>query len=96
MPLRTVSNDELWVMSSPLNTILPRRGGVKPTIELTSVVLPTPLRPKQTENLALLELERQSLQDVGVAVVGVDVLNFQDRHVLSLSPGRFPGPSGCS
>src|SRR3954454_18028365 len=35
---------------------------------------------EQTENLALLELERQSLQDVGVAVVGVNVLNFEDRH----------------
>ena len=96
MPLRTVSNDELRVMSSPLNTILPRRGGVKPTIELTSVVLPTPLRPEQAENLALLELQRQSLQDVGVAVIGVNVLDFEDRAWLSLFPGRFPGPSGCS
>ena len=96
MPLRTVSKDELWVMSAPLNTILPRRGGVKPTIELTSVVLPTPLRPKQAQNLALLELERQSLQDVGVAVIGMDVLNFEDAPWISPSPDRFPGPSGCS
>jgi len=44
MPLRTVSNEALRVMSSPLNTTLPRRGGLNPTIEFTSVDLPTPLR----------------------------------------------------
>ena len=55
MPLRTVSNDELWVMSAPLNTILPRRGGVKPTIELTSVVFADAVAAEQAENLALLE-----------------------------------------
>ncbi len=83
-------------MSAPLNTILPRRGGLKPTIEFTSVVLPTPLRPSKPEDLSLLELQRQPLQDVGVAVIGVDVLDFQNGHGLSRSRDRFPGPSGCS
>ena len=94
-------------MSAPLNTILPRRGGLKPTIELTSVVLPTPLRPSRPRIWPCSSLQRQSLQDVGVAVVGVDVLDFQDRHG-STGPqidflhflaargfarsARFPGP----
>ena len=71
-------------MSSPLKMTLPRRGGLKPTIELTSVVLPTPLRPEQPEDLALLELQRQALEDVGVSIVGVDVLDFDDRHDQSV------------
>src|SRR5260221_8539 len=39
MPLRTVSNDAFLVMSSPLNTTLPRRGGLEPAIEFTSRVV---------------------------------------------------------
>src|SRR4029079_19110836 len=36
---------------------------------------------QKAKNLALLELERQSLQDVGFAVIGVNVLNFENaRH----------------
>src|SRR5438270_922528 len=35
MPLRTVSNEDAAVMSTPLKTILPRRGRLKPTIEFT-------------------------------------------------------------
>jgi hypothetical protein len=33
------------VMSRSLNVTRPRRGGVKPTMERMSVVLPMPLRP---------------------------------------------------
>jgi hypothetical protein len=47
MPPRTVSNEEIRVTSAPLNTILPRRGGLKPTTDFTSVVLPTPFRPSK-------------------------------------------------
>src|SRR5262245_22393641 len=39
--------------------------------------------PEQAEYLSLFELERQSLQDVGIPVVGVNVLNFQNRHALT-------------
>src|SRR5262249_8821434 len=45
IPLRTVSNEETAVISTPLNSTFPRRGRLKPTIEFTNVVLPTPLRP---------------------------------------------------
>src|SRR5215470_13711300 len=35
---------------------------------------------EQPENLSLLQLQRHALENVGVAVEGVDVANFQDRH----------------
>jgi hypothetical protein len=41
--------------------------------------------PEQAEDLALLELQRQPLENVGVPVIGVDVLNFENRHeIISL------------
>ena len=84
MPLRTVSNEAVRVMSLPLNTILPRRGGLNPTIEFTSVRLADAVAAEQAEDLPLLELERQALQHVGVAVIGMDVLNVEDRHDQSV------------
>ena len=44
------------------------------------MVLPTPFLPEQAENLALLELKRQALQHIGVAVIGMDVLDVEDGH----------------
>ena len=73
-------------MSSPLNTTLPRRGGLKPTIEFTSVVLPTPLRPSRPRIWPCSSCERQALQHVGVAVISVDVLDFEDRRHGSVGP----------
>src|SRR5262249_38802726 len=35
---------------------------------------------EQPEDLSLLELQGQPLEDIGVPVIGVNVLNFQDRH----------------
>ena len=74
-------------MSAPLKTILPRRGGVKPTIELTSVVLPTPLRPSRPRICPCSSCKRQPLQHIGVAVIGVDVLDVEDRHRSTTSTG---------
>ena len=37
---------------------------------------------EQAENLALLELKRQALQHIGVAVIGMDVLDVEDRHAV--------------
>src|SRR5215216_3321182 len=51
--------------------------------------------PEQTENLSLLQRYRQPLQDVSIAVIGMDVLNFQDRHEISRSRDRFPSLSRC-
>ncbi len=45
MPIRTVSYEERWVISWSRKKILPWRGGVKPTMDRISVVLPMPLRP---------------------------------------------------
>ena len=39
-------NEGQPVMSRPLKRTMPRRGGVKPTIERMSVVFPMPLRPR--------------------------------------------------
>ena len=47
---------------------------------------------EQAEDLALLELQRQALQHVGVAVIGMDVLDFENGHGVSRSPDRFPAP----
>ena len=35
---------------------------------------------EQPENLPLLELQGHALQDVGVTVIGVYVLHFEERH----------------
>src|SRR5262249_42853766 len=35
---------------------------------------------KQAEDLALLEFQRQAMQNMRVAVIGVDVVDFEDRH----------------
>src|ERR1700742_2257849 len=40
---------------------------------------------EQAEDLPLLELQRQALQHIGVAVIGVDVLDFENGHGASPS-----------
>src|SRR6266849_1136368 len=37
---------------------------------------------EQSQDLALLDLQGHSLQHVGITVIGVDVLNVQNRHEL--------------
>jgi hypothetical protein len=51
--------------------------GTRPMSDLSSVVLPTPLRPRMTVTLPQLRLHAHVPQDVRAAVVLVDVLDVQ-------------------
>ena len=42
------------------------------------------------QDLPLFEFQGQSLNHVGITVIGVDVLDFENGHGASRSPGRFP------
>ena len=42
---------------------------------LSVVLLPTPLRPEQPDHLAVPDLQRDAVQDVALAVIGVQVLD---------------------
>ena len=46
MPARAFSIIERPASSAPSSFTLPVRGGTQPTIDLSVVVLPTPLRPR--------------------------------------------------
>ena len=65
-------------MLAPLYVISPRRGGVRPVIERSVVVLPAPFRPEQGHHLALADREREPVQDVAEPVVGVDAADVED------------------
>ena len=56
--------------------------------------LADPIAAEQAENLALLELQRKALQHIGIAVVGVDVLDVENGHGVNRSPDRFPAHDG--
>ena len=46
---------------------------------LSVVLLPTPLRPSRPTTSPAPDLERDAVQDVALAVVGVDVLDRDER-----------------
>ena len=70
-------------MSLPLNLIEPC-GGTSPMIALTVVERPTPLRPKQADDLAGVDMHVDALQDVALAVIGVQIRDLQ--HHAASSP----------
>ena len=51
-------------------------------IALQAVERPTPLRPKQADDLAVADIEIDAMQDVALAVIGVKVFDFED-HAAS-------------
>ena len=63
----------------------PSRGGVSPIRLRSVVVLPAPLRPSSVDDLALAHLEADAVEDVALAVEGVQTLRFEQR-----SCGGFP------
>ena len=65
------------VVSSPKIVILPSRAGVSPIRLRSVVVLPAPLRPEQRGDLALGDLEADAMQDVALAVIGVEAFGCQ-------------------
>ena len=64
-------------MSRPRNLIVPC-AGTSPMIALQAVERPTPLRPEQTDDLAVVDVEVDAMQDVALAVVGVEIFDFED------------------
>ena len=86
MPLRTVSNEEMLrdVVALEDDPAAARR--IEADDRVHQRGLAHAVAPEQAQDLALLELQRQSLQHVGVAVVGVDVLDFQNRHGINPVP----------
>ena len=70
-------------MSCPLKRIVPC-GGTSPMIALTVVERPTPLRPEQAHDFAGRDVEIDALQDVALAVIGVQIPDLQ--HQCASSP----------
>ena len=58
----------------------PSRGGVRPEIERSVVDLPAPLEPISVTLSPSSTVERDALERLDVAVVGVDVLDLEERH----------------
>ena len=72
-------------MRAPPKLTSPRAGGTSPMIAFIAVDLPAPLRPSSATTSPALRLERHAVQDMGAAVVGVQV-----RHGACASGTRTP------
>ena len=70
-------------MSLPLNRIEPC-GGTSPMIALTVVERPTPLRPSRLTTSPASILHIDALQDVALAVIGVQIADLE--HHAASSP----------
>ena len=66
---------------------LPWLGLTRPMMVLSVVLLPTPLRPSRPDHLARADHERHAVQDVALAVVGVQVLDL-DEGLLGMCGGH--------
>ena len=75
-------------ISLPSKRIEPSRGGVRPEIERSVVDLPAPLEPISVTISPSSTVERDALERLDVAVVGVDVVDLEQRH--RLTPACFP------
>ncbi len=77
------------------------RGGTSPMIALIVVERPTPLRPSRLTISPLADVEGHAMQDVALAVIGVEVLDLEQRraHQRCLSEIGFLAPRrsrGCA
>ena len=86
MPSRAMSGAGMPAMSRPSNSIRPEAGGTSPVRVLSSVDLPAPLRPSS----ATISPSRTSsvgvVEDVALAVEGVDLVELQHRRCSRASP----------
>ena len=81
--------------SSPWKRIEPVRGGVEAGDRAQRRRLAGAVGADQRDDLALLDRQRDALERLDVAVVGVDVLDLEQRHRLSpASRGRPRRPAG--
>ena len=79
-PRSTTRFDIHPVTSRSLNITCPRRGGVKPTMERIKRGLAHAVAPHQADDLAGIDPERDALEHVAVAVVGVDLAHVQHQE----------------
>ena len=69
---------------APSNVTEPRQVGSSPEIARSSVVLPAPFAPSTEMNCALVDLERDAVEDLQPAVAADQAVNLQQRS----PPGR--------
>ena len=89
IPRPTISCAGSRVMSSPSNTTCPELAGVRPEIERSVVDLPAPLEPIRVTTSPSLDVERDPLQRLDRAVMGVDLLDLQQCHQCLLPEVRL-------
>ena len=78
-------------MSLPSKVTLPRRGWSRPLIVLRVVVLPAPLAPMSVTISPSADGQRDALEGVDVAVVGVDVVEDEHRRLADVGAGAGGG-----
>ena len=78
-PAPTISCAGHRVMSRPCERIEPCRGRFRPLIERSVVDLPAPLAPSSVTISPSRTCQRDALERVDRAVVGVDVVDLEDR-----------------
>ena len=71
------------VTSPCCRAISPRSGSISPWISRKSVVLPVPLRPKQTDPLARLNRQIRPIQNRRAAKTKGDVTQCKEGHEAS-------------
>ena len=88
MPSCTMSCGGMRVMSCPSKRIAPVAGGLEPGDRAQRGGLAGAVRADERDELALLDLHRDALERLDVAVVGVDVVDLEQRHRPSPPPPR--------
>jgi len=71
--------DELPISSLPASLIDPLAAGAMPIRVFSSVDLPAPLRPSSADDLVLMQRKIHVVEDVALAVEGIDMLDREQR-----------------
>ena len=80
MPARAISLDGEPISSRPSKRTEPVRWPTMPMIDFSVVVLPAPLRPSSVTTSPWLHVEGHAVQDVRLAVPGLQVLDRKQRR----------------
>jgi hypothetical protein len=76
MPLRTVSNEDVVALEHHLAAAW----RIEADDRVHQRRFADAVAAEQAENLALLKLQRQALKNIGVAVISMNVLDFENGH----------------
>ena len=74
-------------MAAPSKRIRPWLGCTRPMIDFKVVLLPTPLRPSSPTTSPGADVERDAVQDVALAVIGVQALDADQRLAADVGGG---------